>query len=262
MKRLAHAISVILILLGIQISSGQFKTDLKTLRQNEAIRFDQIHDKFQLDRNIPTVVITWSGKWCMPCIQLIDLYNLCDPNMINLITINVDKPEELNSILDKGYDLKWNNAINFYGNLGNSNNGFNNVFNISLAPLVIYIDGEKILDILTGYAHYPHTLITTGKISDEKLIWNSWNDLNSLAWYAYRSDASAGDLEKARSWILRSIELDRNYYNLDTYAGILFKTGEYTQALKTAKAAIELAKANEIKHDATSELINLIIEKL
>lgn len=262
MKRFTHLISVILTLLVVQVSSGQFKTDLKPLRQDETIRFDQIHEKYQLKKELPTVVITWSGKWCMPCIQLIEFYNLCDPNMINLITVNVDTQESLEATLEKGYDQKWNNAVNFYGNLGNSNNGFNNVFNMSLAPLVIYIEDEKITDIMTGYYHYPYTLITTGKIPDEKLVWNSWNDLNSLAWGFYKSDSSSTDLENAKYLILRSIELDRNYYNLDTYASILFKTGEYTQALKTAKAAIEIAQASEIKHDNTTELINKIIEKL
>lgn len=262
MNRFAHTISAILTLLVIQISSGQFKTDLKALRQDETISFDRIHDKYQLKKDIPTVVITWSGKWCMPCIQLIEFYNLCDPNMINLITVNVDTPEVLEATLEKGYDQKWNNAVNFYGNLGKSDKGFNNVFNISLAPLVIYIEDEKITDILTGYYHYPYTLITTGKIPNEKLIWNSWNDLNSLAWQVYQNKNSPENIQKATTWILRSIELDKNYYNLDTYAGLLFKSGQYTVALKTAKNAIEIAKANEIKHDATTDLINQIIEKL
>lgn len=261
-SRLILALTVIAFMLVAQYSFGQFTTDLKILRQDETIRFDQIHEKYQLKKDIPTVVITWSGKWCMPCIQLIEFYNLCDPNMINLITVNIDAPEVLNGILDKGYDQKWNNAVNFHGNLGNSQNGFNNVFNATLAPLVLYLEDEKITDILTGYYHYPYTLITTGKIPDEKLVWNSWNDLNSLAWNVYQKKSSREDIDAATRWILRSIELDKNYYNMDTYAGLLFKTGEYTLALKTAKNAIEIAKANEIKHEATTELINKIIEKL
>jgi DNA-binding ferritin-like protein len=39
----------------------------------------------------------------------------------------------------------------------------------------------------------------------------------------------------------------------------LFKTGKYTEALKKAKEAIEMAKEND---DSTTELINEIIEKL
>ena len=255
-------LTLILVFLGLQNTMGQFKTELKSLRQDETIRFDQIHDKYQLDKSLPTVVITWSGKWCAPCVSLIEFYNLSDPNMINLITVNIDTPEVLESTLEKGYDKNWNNALNFYGNLGNSKNGFNNVFNTSLAPIVLYIEDEKITDILTGYYHYPYTLITTGKIPDVKFVWNSWNDLNSLAWNAYKTKTSAEDLEEAKKWILRSIDLEENYYNLDTYAGLLYKTGEYTQALKTAKSAIEIAKANEMKYDATADLINMIIEKL
>ncbi len=243
-------------------SSGQLVANLKELRQDKTVSFDQVLTTYNLNKNIPTVFITWSGKWCIPCVQLIDLYNNCDPSMINLVTINVDTDENRPEVLDKGYDQNWQNAINLRGNLAQKENGFGNVFNVLLAPLVIYVKDGNIEEILTGYYQYPYRLITTGKINNVNLIWNSYTDLNSLAWTYYKDKTDPYQLEKALRWVNRSMELDKNYYNMDTYASLLFKTGEYTKALKAAKEAIEIAKAHEIKHEATTELINQIIEKL
>jgi tetratricopeptide (TPR) repeat protein len=95
-----------------------------------------------------------------------------------------------------------------------------------------------------------------------KFIWNSFDDLNSLAWKYYRTENSMEKLEEAKKWVVRSIELNKNYNNIDTYAALLFKTGKYTEALKKAKEAIEMAKENDENYDSTTELINEIIEKL
>ncbi|WP_420400406.1 hypothetical protein [Flagellimonas sp.] len=254
------------LLLGFLLSflpaKSQLIANLKELRQDKTVSFDQVISTYNLNQDNPTVFITWSGKWCMPCVQLIDLYNQCDSSMINLVTINVDTDENRPGVLEKGYDQKWNNAINLRGNLGPNDNGFGNVFNVSLAPLVIYVKNGNIEEILTGYYQYPYRLISSGKINNVNLIWNSYTDLNSLAWTYYKDKTDPSQLEKALRWVNRSMELDKNYYNTDTYASLLFKTGEYTKALKAAKEAIEIAKANDIKHVATTELINQIIEKL
>ncbi|MFP4529347.1 MAG: hypothetical protein ACLFQX_12430, partial [Candidatus Kapaibacterium sp.] len=46
----------------------------------------------------------------------------------------------------------------------------------------------------------------------------------------------------ARTWVERSIELNSNYANQDTYAAILYKLGEYEKALKHANLALEMAR--------------------
>ncbi|MBT8205002.1 MAG: hypothetical protein KJP14_07085 [Eudoraea sp.] len=253
---------IFLLSLSINLSFGQISASVVKLRENDTLTFNQIFKKYNLNKDVPTIAITWSGKWCVPCIHLINMYNACDPTMINLITINVDNPNNLQEVLNNGNDLEWNNAINFRGNLGKSPVGFNNVFNVSLAPLILYIKDGKIEEILTGYAQYPYRLVLFGKIPDVKLIWNSPNDLNSLAWYYYRERSSPEELQEAKTWVTRAIELDKNYYNMDTYSSLLFKTGEYTKALKTAKEAIDIAKVNDIKHERTTELINKIIEQM
>ena len=101
-----------------------------------------------------------------------------------------------------------------------------------------------------------------GRVDDVKFIWNSSDDLNSLAWNYYKTESSIEKLEEAKKWVVRSIELKKNYNNIDTYAALLFKTGKYTEALKKAKEAIEIAKENDKDYDSTTELINKIIEKL
>tara|TARA_Y100000588_G_scaffold91561_1_gene98899 strand:- start:9948 stop:10718 length:771 start_codon:yes stop_codon:yes gene_type:complete len=93
-------------------------------------------------------------------------------------------------------------------------------------------------------------------------IWDSWEKLNSLSWHAYLEHDNVKDLLKAIKAVERSIELHANYYNTDTHAALLYKTGNYTKALKVAKKAIDYAKSEELSYDDTSELIEKIIEEM
>ncbi|MFT7284968.1 MAG: thioredoxin 1 [Nonlabens sp.] len=45
---------------------------------------------------------------------------------------------------------------------------------------------------------------------------------------------------------MRSIELQKTYYNTDTFAALYFKVGRYKQALKKAKRVIQIAKRESI----------------
>jgi thioredoxin 1 len=98
--------------------------------------------------------------------------------------------------------------------------------------------------------------------SNIDLIWNSSSRLNSLAWHTYKSHEDIKSLLKAIKIIERSIELESNYYNIDTHAALLYKTGNYNAALKKAKEAIDAAKKEGVSYDSTSDLIGLIIEEL
>nr|WP_321244571.1 thioredoxin [uncultured Psychroserpens sp.] len=93
-------------------------------------------------------------------------------------------------------------------------------------------------------------------------LWNSSQRLNSLAWHTYKSHEDIKSLLKAIKIVKRSIELEPNYYNIDTHAALLYKTGNYNAALKKAKEAIDYAKEEGISYESTSELINKIIEEL
>lgn len=181
---------------------------------------------------------------------------------MNLITINVDEDSVRDEVMDKGYHLNWENALNFHANLGKDKKGFNNIFNVTTAPLVIIIEDGKISHAVGDYALYPHKLLLGELINDYKFIWNNSEELNNLAWYYYNYVDDPAGLQIALECVKRSMELDKNYNNTDTYAALLFKTGENTKALKVAKEAIEIAKANDEDYETTTDLINEIIEEL
>ncbi|BDD11128.1 hypothetical protein FUAX_35600 [Fulvitalea axinellae] len=103
-----------------------------------------------------------------------------------------------------------------------------------------------------------------GEFSDEKIkpIWNDYAKLNTLAWHAYEKHDDIQSLLKGIELAQRSIELNENYYNTDTHAALLYKTGNYTKALKVAKRAIDLAKKKGLDYKPTSELIEKIIDKM
>lgn len=260
MKKQLTFLSFFLILTNIAFS--QIDANIIDLKNNKTVRFDEIFTTYNLNKELPTFVITWSGNWCYPCRILIDRYNKCDLSKMNIITVNVDNENSLEDVLKEGYHLKWDKSLNFHANIGNDKKGFDNVFNVSSAPLILSLENGNISDAFISYNLLPYTLLQIGLIEDVEFIWNSALDLNSLAWEYYESVDDPNELEEAKKWVIRSIELDKNYHNVDTYAALLFKTGKYTEALKKAKEAIEIAKENDQEFDSTTKLINEIIEKL
>lgn len=92
-------------------------------------------------------------------------------------------------------------------------------------------------------------------------IWDNQAELNDLAWKYYKAKTDKEDIKKAIGWIKRSIELNNNYYNNDTYAALLYKSGQYEEALKQAEKAIELAKAKDEDYKSTLALVEKIKEK-
>lgn len=241
---------------------GQIDVNITDLENDETVSFGDIFETYDLDKELPTIVITWSGKWCFPCISLINRYLDCDMSMMNLITINVDNEENRDEVLNEGYHDEWRKALNFHANIGEDEKGFDNVFNVSSAPLILYLVDGNISDALVSYSVYPYRMIQTGRIDDINFVWDSAKDLNSLAWAYYQNEDDESKLEEAKEWVIRSIELNKNYSNTDTYAALLFKTGDYTKSLKVAKEAIEIAKENDEDYSTTTDLINSVIEKL
>lgn len=92
-------------------------------------------------------------------------------------------------------------------------------------------------------------------------IWNDYDALNTFAWNYYERFDDKSKLIKAVECIERSIELNSNYANNDTYACLLYKLRKYDKALKQAERAIELAKQKNIDYKETSDLIIKIKEK-
>jgi len=106
------------------------------------------------------------------------------------------------------------------------------------------------------------------KISDSYLIdiWdNDWRELNAIAWYTYKNENDKNRLSLTIKAIKQSININKNYYNMDTYAALLYKTKKYEKALKVASLAVELAQEDNLDDSSTLELIqsiNLKINKI
>lgn len=99
-------------------------------------------------------------------------------------------------------------------------------------------------------------------VNGEVIDWDNSMTLNSLAWDVYENESDKEKLINAVKWVKRSIELDKNYYNSDTYAALLYKMGNYKEALVIAQEAIEIAKKTDIDFSVTTKLIKDINIKL
>ncbi|MBJ2175222.1 hypothetical protein JBL43_13295 [Aureibaculum sp. A20] len=99
-------------------------------------------------------------------------------------------------------------------------------------------------------------------VNGEEIDWNDAFELNNMAWDIYENETDAAILQKGIKMVKRSIELDKDYFNTDTYAALLFKTGNYKQALILAKEAIRIAKKNDDTYSSTTELIEQIHKKM
>ncbi len=96
-------------------------------------------------------------------------------------------------------------------------------------------------------------------INGKEVFWNDSVKLNNLAWSLYLNPRNNQQLIKAIPLVKRSIELDKNSYNTDTYAHLLYKLGEYGQAVNFASISIELAKKSQKDYSSTQSLINEIM---
>jgi thioredoxin-related protein len=94
-------------------------------------------------------------------------------------------------------------------------------------------------------------------------IWNDADELNSFAWSVF-SGAKNDEKEKIQTAIkcsIRSIELNNNYANNDTYAWLLYKSGSRKKAVKQANKAIEIARKNNQDFSETQKLIDAVSKK-
>jgi len=85
--------------------------------------------------------------------------------------------------------------------------------------------------------------------------------LNQVAWTFYENVDDTDMLDKALNWIKRSIEIEENYNNTDTYTALLYKLGRYDEALEAAEYSIEIAKKTDTDYSGTEQLIEMINEK-
>jgi thiol-disulfide isomerase/thioredoxin len=70
------------------------------------------------------------------------------------------------------------------------------------------------------------------------------NIYNKMAWFVYENYKKVNDTEAlklAKEWALKSIQLEKNAYNTDTYANIVFELGESAEAVKYETEAVDIA---------------------
>jgi hypothetical protein len=92
----------------------------------------------------------------------------------------------------------------------------------------------------------------------EKYKMDNDNTLNNIAWDFYEYVEDKVLLAKAAEWSKRSVELNPEYYNYDTYAAVLFKLGKKSEAKAAAEKAIEFGKKSGEDVKSTEELLDKI----
>jgi hypothetical protein len=120
----------------------------------------------------------------------------------------------------------------------------------------------------TGY-YLNNLMYSPGEINEQKYLADvqlfmasnpvlSFKSLNAHAWRIYELSDDRLLLAQAESWINKSIEQEKNSFNLDTKASILYKLGKKKEALKAAEESVKLAGEEGSNPSATEELISKI----
>ena len=181
-----------------------------------------------LNKNNKLIFVDFYATWCGPC-------KMMDPII-----------EELAN--------EYGNKVSFY-RMDVDKNKLDDTLGVTAMPTYYFIMNSKTLAVEKGAMSKDkmRKLLDKhiggkegGALSHEKefsqenidAIWNDFNKLNSLAWHAYENHEDVKSIVTSLKLVKRSIELNKNYYNLDTYAALLYKTGSYTEALKKANKAI------------------------
>ncbi len=220
--------------------------------------FDHNIQSFINKRNNKIILVDFYANWCGPCRQMDPILKEIareNPQMVEIYKLNVDK------------------------------NRFDDQKNVrSIPTMIFYKNGKQVkrttggmskqslvntIKSLYGNSGGNNTQYNNGNNSNDKLsdaylrqIWNDQNALNNVAWNAYENETSTYRLNQAIKAVKRSIQLNDNYYNRDTYAALLHKKGNQRKALKQSKRAIEHAKRRNINYDGTIDLMLKIIGKM
>lgn len=95
-----------------------------------------------------------------------------------------------------------------------------------------------------------------GKEAVESVFKDDWNTLNSLAWMVVdpKGTCEKKNLNYALAAAKRSVELDKNWANLDTLARAHFIHGDKAKAIELQKEALSLAPDEDSKKELQATL--------
>ena len=85
--------------------------------------------------------------------------------------------------------------------------------------------------------------------------------LNAICWTYFMNVNDKDKLAEAEKWIAKSVELDDQYYNTDTYANILHKQGKRKEAIAMTNHSIEMAKKSGEDYSSTQDLLNELLKE-
>lgn len=87
---------------------------------------------------------------------------------------------------------------------------------------------------------------------------NDPGTLNAMAWKVYENSDEPAMWESAISWMAQAVKEDPQYAHLDTYAALLYKSGQKEKALEMAERALEAGLSENREITETQNLIEKI----
>jgi thioredoxin 1 len=241
-------ISILVMVFGTLISFAQ--TELT----------DENAEAKLLVNNNRLIVLDFYATWCGPCKRMDPILKELEnkyKSQVDFYKIDVDE-----NIIDDKLEISAMPTYLFIKNSSSLEKIEGSMSKTSMEDLIIkHMNAVSESTASTSTSSENIDLDDFSQTNIDKL-WDSSSALNSLAWNAYKTYNDVKILLKAIKIVERSIELEKNYDNVDTHAALLYKTGNYNQALKKAKEAIDIAKNDGFEYSTTTELIENIIEEM
>lgn len=117
-------------------------------------------------------------------------------------------------------------------------------------------NGELVAHMNWKYAQIEKTnLFQAAQTYIENYKMDDAAELNNAAWVIFENSNEMRQVEIAADWSLKSVKLDRNYANTDTYAHLLSRLGREDEAMAMARVSIDLGKKSNEDTRETETLL-------
>ncbi len=95
----------------------------------------------------------------------------------------------------------------------------------------------------------------------KKSNYSDVSSVNDYCWDIYKMVDDPVIVKKAVKWMEKAVSLEPEYMYLDTYAALLYKSGDLSEARKQAERAIKVGRKNKENVKTTRELLKEIKKK-